>query len=308
MKLVCDDVQLQDTRTRKVRIPADDRGPSRLVLPGSPSEPPKAETQVVTVSESGVFDKPPLLVGTNGEPLSSLSWPEFLAWRKTKCRPYHCDPNRIAVSVSTPGKVLDNDHARALEEIDQAILEFIGEVAELSELFNDHGAATFYGLYRQELIDECGDCFFCGAWAMDSWGANPLYQATDLELIRVTDEDPLAILAQIVQSSNGNPVPIHPQHASIVKINVCGLLGSAMTHAGLLANSYKKLRYQRREQNVELQIGRIMQAMAAVNQILVVANSNVEEALRVNMFKLNSRYPEGYKPGQGGGIREGAGK
>ena len=66
--------------------------------------------------------------------------------------------------------------------------------------------------------------------------------------------------------------------------------------------------YQKRSQDIDKQVGRIVAALLAVNQILIIANSSVEEALTVNRTKLNARYPDGWHARRGGGIREGAGK
>jgi hypothetical protein len=268
--------------------------PLKLILPGGTANP---DAQIL---------------GADGQPAEAppaLTWDQYLAWRKTKCRPYDY-ANGPALATSTKTADLDlpfPKRERALEEIDQATLEFIGEVAELAELFLKHGPAAFYGADRAKLIDECGDVFFCGAWVLDAWGRNPLYGADDLEFVRVTDEDPLSRVAVILGT---NPLE------ALARTPVVGVLGGmvlnalnvAQAHAGLLANSFKKLKYQRREQDVTRQVERVATVFFQVNQILILANSSVEDALLANKGKLDARYPDGYQPGQGGGHREGAGK
>lgn len=255
------------------------------------------------------------IVNAQGEPVSALTWPKYLAWRKTKCRPYDYEKGpKLAVVTTQPEidalGVTDNVfRLRAIEEIDQATLEFLGEVAEFSELFQEHDIGCFFGELRAKLIDEAGDCFFCGAWALDAWGVNPLAaMADDLELIRVDDDNNLAQFGRILATNTLAVVVADARFAGVLKLSVMQLLVGASTSAGLLANAFKKLKFQRREQSVEKQALRVCMALFAVNQLLVIANSSVEEALQSNQRKLDARFPGGYVQGQGGGIRTGEGK
>ena len=276
---------------------------------------------------SGLRNGPSILVGANGLPLSAapepvelvdvagetlsaLTWADYIAWRKTKCRPFdYVDGPRLALTTSEarPNELTPYGN-RALEEIDQATLEFIGEVAELGEMLIKDGPAIFYGELRDKLIDECGDILFTGTWALDAWGNNPLADADDLELIRVTDEDAVAQFAQVIAGNPAEAVFGDQRFISMLGGMLFNLMLTAQTAAGLTANSFKKLKYQRREQNVDAQVGRIVSVLFSVNQILIVANSSVAEALKVNQRKINARFPDGYKPGQGGGHRVGEGK
>ena len=79
----------------------------------------------------------PELVDVTGETLNLLTWDQFLAWRKTKCRPFANEGTRFALNpeLLTGNESDESAKRRAIEEIDQAILEFIGEVAEVGELF-----------------------------------------------------------------------------------------------------------------------------------------------------------------------------
>jgi len=270
--------------------------------------------------------QPPVILDAQGEPANSLTWPEYCKWRRTKCRPY---TNRFGVAgvgeprlESLPAQY-DSDQHRALEEIDNATLQFIGEVAELGELFATVGPRALFDETpmgsplpgkpgkspRSKLIDECGDILFCGAWVMDAWGLNPLDagpEMADLELIRVTDKNPLARVAILLGESNGEILD-DGAFAQFVQSAVTGFLLGALTHSGLLANSFKKLRYHRTPQNPEDQVGRVVNVLACINHLLIMANSSVEDALKSNMRKLDARYPNGYVPGQGGGNRTGEG-
>lgn len=246
------------------------------------------------------------MVDHRGEAVSSLTWPKYLAWRKTKCRPF--DYERGPAEAVNPGST-HGVRGRALEEIDQAILEFVGEVAELGTLLLQNGPTAFLeGEIRTKLIDECGDILFCGAWALDAWGRNPLVEADDLELLRVTDESELAAMAQAFIVHPPKVVLSNGRFMALLQGVVLRFMLEAQSMAGLLCNSFKKLKYQRREQNVDEQIARIAGTLLIINQILIIANSSVEEALQVNQRKLNARYPDGYVAGQGGGIRTGDGK
>lgn len=320
------DVVLKDTRRQprpeRVRVPADDKGPSRLVLAGSPSgktfDGPSglagANGKLISATPEVTSD----LIDARGETLNSLTWPTYLAWRKTKTRPFDY-LNGPALATVVPEQILDPEalsaaeavshraRERSLEEIDQATLEFIGEVAELGELFTEHGPTVFWGNLRDKLIDECGDILFCATWAFDAWGANPLAEADDLELMRVTDENELTAFAAAIAGNQMGIVLGNARFVSMLGGMVFNLMLSAQTNAGLTANAFKKLRYQRRAQDVEKQIGRIANVLIVVNQILIVANSSVEEALKVNMRKLDARRPGGYNPAVPGGIRTGEG-
>lgn len=285
-----------------------------LILAGSPAgKTYEGPSRLVFANGSSINAKPEVtsdLIDVRGESLNSLTWPTFLAWRKTKCRPFdYTNGPGMATSTVTAGTGIPfPNRDRAIDEIDQGTLEFIGEVAELGELFQENGPTTFFGNVRDKLIDECGDIFFCGAWALDAWGSNPLSEMDDLELVRITEESELAGFARVLASYPMDAVLKNVQFVVGLGNVVTNFMMSAHTNAGLTANAFKKLKYQRREQNVEDQVGRIMLTLIAVNEILIVANSSVEEALKVNMRKLDARYPNGYQAGQGGGIRVGEGK
>jgi hypothetical protein len=314
------------------RNAADENGPERVVKAGTPTGktfddevevgmdgPPRSTrgpSMLVGSNGMPIFATPDVtsdLIDVRGETLNSLTWPTYMSWRKTKTRPYDFvngpslatnPPDGLPFGAST--STLDK-RDRALEEIDQATHEFIGEVAELGELFIEHGPTVFWGNLRDKLIDECGDILFCATWAFDAWGSNPLNEADDLELMRVTDDNELTAFAQVIASNQMGIVMGNAKFVSMLGGMVFHLMLTAQTNAGLTANSFKKLRYQRREQDVDKQIGRIANTLIAVNQLLIVANSSVEEALKINMRKLDARRPGGYNPAVPGGIRTGEG-
>jgi hypothetical protein len=237
------------------------------------------------------------IVGADGNPVTSLTWPVYNAWRQTKTKRRNL-----------------GDYPEQVEELDQATHEFIGELAELAELVGSAGPAAFYEPTRAKLIDECGDCFFCGTWAAEAWlrfapaGAvvNPL--ATEqpefgVELF-ITDESNPGLPNLMARALATNPLEVvaaDRDFLSNLGVTVLAHSANALMYAGLTSNAFKKLAYQERSQDVEEQVDRIVSALVNVNMILLLASSTVAEALRVNQAKLNARYPDGFKPG--GGIR-----
>jgi len=258
---------------------------------------------------------PPRLVNIHGGDLNPLTWPDYLAWRKTKCKPRKNDRGELEAYAEENHEHVGESYIRErwpkqdwIEEIDQATHELVGEAAELAELFLDNGLATFFGDFRTKLIDECGDIFFCGAWALDAWGINPLADLDDLELVRIADDSFLALFTEGIAAHTLEQVAENHQFTAALQRLTNILLIDIQTSAGLTSNAFKKLKFQRRDQAASVQVGRLMKALTTVNTLLIVANSSVEEALKTNQRKLNARFPEGYKPGVGGGIRTGAGK
>ncbi len=245
------------------------RSVGNLILPGRPEAPAEKPALILPMS-------------ARAEPEPSLTWAEYAAWRKTKCAP-HDQPAR-------------------------ATLELVGEVGELAELLLTRGPATFYGEDRAKLIDECGDVFFCASWCFDEWGKNPLVESDDLELVRVDEDDPILLFTRALAENPLEAVQHSPNFVGGLARLVYNALASMQTQAALTANACKKRIFQGREQDAEKQVGRIAAVLMTVNQILIVANSNVEEALKANRAKLDARYPDGWHASVGGGIREGAGK
>jgi hypothetical protein len=229
-------------------------------------------------------DGPTLSPSATAEEGSGITWPGYIAWRATKS-PVGRDP---------------------LVDLDQATHEFVGEVAELGELFLAHGPAAFYGERRAALIDAIGDILFCGCRALDAWGRNPLSGASDLEFIRIADEHPFAAFAEALASRPIEQVAANPQFMSMLAGAVFSIMLNAQTSAGLTANACKERVYQGREQDIDTQVGRILRTLVAANEVLTIANSSVGEALAVNMRKLDARDPGGRVAGDG--DRLGAGR
>jgi hypothetical protein len=232
-----------------------------------------------------------LILPPSAEKPPSILWSQYAEWRKSKC------PERD-LSIAEQRR----------DDLNQATHELVGEVAELGELFIEHGPAVFYGDLRTKLIDECGDIFFCACWALDAWGCNPLGGECDpeIELVRVAVGDPIVQFTEVLASRPIEQVQANPAFVSMLGGVIFQTMLHAQTFAGLTANSCKKQVYQGRPQDIQLQVGRIINAVIAVNHILILANSSVEEALLVNQRKLNARFPTGWTGG--GGIRTGEGR
>lgn len=259
--------------------------------------------------------EPLRLLDASGKPVNAPTWDKYIAWRKTKCRPFdYANLAKLGTKpIGSPADYGPEDYfnrTRAQEEIDQAILELIGETAELAELIYEHGPMVFFGSLRDKLIDECGDILFCANWALDAWGFNPLAGAEELEIIAVSAGGPIDQLSEAIRLTTAHAAAGDAKDgglSEIVQYFAFNWLVPIQFEAGLLANSFKKLRYQRREQDVDKQLNRIGTVLLIVNTILYVAGSSIEAAILVNMRKLDARFPDGYKPGVGGGVRTGDG-
>jgi hypothetical protein len=290
----------------------DDGGPPRPETFAMPTHigiamPPPADTEAAVADGDG--SAKPIVEAPEAEP--ALTWQAYCAWRRTKCRPYdHKNSPALVTTATTAAELMIGgpDRERALEEIDQATHEVVGEAAELAELFFTEKLDAFYGT-RDKLIDECGDILFCACWAMDAWGKNPLDDAEipGLELITVGEDETVHFFRTTLMTTQPDEIEngsFLEALALIVQTSLSGL----MCGLGLTANAFKKLKFQRRPQDVDSQIKRIAGAMCVVNQLLYLVGSDIKAALRSNMKKLDARYPNGYRPGQGGGIGTGDGK
>ncbi len=258
---------------------------------------PAAAARIIVRIDGAPASASAPLVSANGSPLTSLTWPVYNAWRQTKTKRRNL-----------------GDYPEQVEELDQATHEFIGELAELAELIGSAGPAAFYEPTRAKLIDECGDCFFCGTWAAEAWmrfapkGAvvNPLAAEQPdfgVELF-ITDESNPGLPNLMARALATNPLEVvsaDRDFLSNLGVTVLAHSANALMYAGLTSNAFKKLAFQERSQDVEEQVDRIVSALVNVNMILLLASSTVAEALRVNRAKLDARYPDGFKPG--GGIR-----
>jgi len=231
-----------------------------------------------------------------------LTWTNYVEWRKSKCPPYDY---RLAKDVNDPEAGDPNWHY-AVDEVNHAIHEFVGEVAELGQLFVENGPEAFAEPVRRKLIDECGDIFFCACWVMDAYGKNPIDDTDGIELLKFEGQTPLHQLAELISAQwSDSERGLHPRVAQVIEATYQRGMLEAQTLAGLLCDSYKKLRYQYRSQSVSKQISRIVGVMIIVNQFLVLAGSTVREALMANCHKLDTRYPNGFE--LGGGDRTGKG-
>jgi hypothetical protein len=197
----------------------------------------------------------------------------------------------------TPPRNLEDKFERT-QELCHATLEFIGEVAELTEL-----AAIGPGLLitnedsRNNLVDEIGDVFFTGVWAMDAWGINPLAttkQHTGVELISYNQKRLIDPISSELISGLVSP---DTEARARAMFNQNAL--SMSYKAGLTANALKKHIYQSRPQKVLDQVNRIAEAMVAAANILALTGTSVSDCLVRNIIKINRRFPNGWEPGGG---------
>jgi hypothetical protein len=276
------EVVLKDAGKRERKTRYRDRTLGDLAIP-KVAMAADATTEIPTlVIHAGV------VVEHSPEPIEEprLTWAKYIEWRKGKCPPAEGRPE--------------------LDEVNQAIHEFVGEVAELGELFLEYGAETFVEPVRTKLVDVCGDILFCACWVMDAYGQNPIDDTDGIELLRFEPGHTLLQMAELIAAKwSDTDQKLHSRVTSVLEGVYQRAMLEAQTNAGLLCNSYKKLRYQRRAQDVSVQISRVVGVLITVNQFLVLASSTVLDALLVNTAKLDVRFPDGHTIG--GGDRTGKG-
>jgi hypothetical protein len=274
------------------------------------------------------------VVDSQGEATSSMNWPHFVERREFSCKPRVVTQARVRDFQAADG--VDHEPYLAgfvqqeqVDDVCQATHEFVGEVGELAEMIGQHGIKVFWGERRPKLIDECGDILFTGSWLIEAWArnplplpdtmhesdqtlakifldrpvGNPLLGATDTELYRFEESDIHAQIAYVIINNGGMKLMQDRKFVAIASQTLMTDTLQMLTLAALTANAAKKLAYQFREQDAKLNVERVMGVFFAVNFILCMANSSVEEAMIVNRAKIDARYPDGYTPGVGGGIR-----
>lgn len=301
--------------------------PVKLVIPGQPEREVRDTGGIILPEEKQVVDK-------DGEATSSMTWPHYVERRQFSCEMRRVDRATLEKNPFKSGgePVNIKDYILAacvqfdqVEDVAQATLEFVGEVAELSELIGAHGVKALWGDNRNKLVDECGDILFTGTWLIEAWARNPipekngrhtlehilderpvpnpLLAATDTELYRFEEGDVHASIALAIMQAGGMRLQQNRNFMQTASSVLLTDILQAMTYSGLTANAAKKLIYQHREQDAKLQIERVLGTFFAVNFILCMANSSIEEAMIANRKKLDSRYPSGFQAGVGGGIR-----
>lgn len=220
------------------------------------------------------------------------SFDRYCAWRRTKCRP----------------RDLRNPEQR-LEDLDEATHQFVGEVGELGELIeSDHIHCVTIGESIKLLIDECGDVWFCGLWLCDAYGLNPFLGNEEVSPDQVQrDESVQPALDLHLQLAALDPAEALTDAMMATVLQTLQIVSWRMlVNATLLCNTFKKIRWQRRPQDREAAVNRIVNALCYTEQLLVISGHTVEDALARNVEKLDARFPEGYV-GPGGGIRQGKG-
>jgi len=217
-----------------------------------------------------------------------ITWKEYSAFRKSMCRPF-------------PGPVDFGDHPKpsheAMDFLNEAIHELVGEVAEMSQIFEKHGKISMLNGERDCLIDECGDILFCADWVLGLLypGWNEGNQDSDgVEIIEVDPLSPVpASVASLYSHISGHLAEARSREA----LDFC--FGEAvrvaytmMMEAGLLCNQFKKLRYRNNKKyNVTNNVAGVFRILSHANMILVLVGSSVREAMEVNIEKLVGRYP-----------------
>lgn len=217
-----------------------------------------------------------------------LTWAKYMAWRKTKCPPREPDTYR---------------HGINRDEVNQATLEMVGELAEAVGIIVREGVGAFYSPNRVKLIDEIGDAIFCTAWAISAWGFEAMLADYDIELDQAFgghDRDHI-VAAQILGNA---PLEFIDRQMGVgmnISLICAASAGVAQSAAGDTANALKKILYQGRQQDHEGQAARCMVVLRELRILLLLADCPIRSALVGNMQKLDKRFPNGWVPG--GGIR-----
>jgi hypothetical protein len=185
-----------------------------------------------------------------------------------------------------------------LSEINQALHEFIGEVAELGQVIRDAALdALMPGQARIDLIDEIGDIFFCGCWLLDAYGRN------NLAAEGVDPNDILDPLAQararqcqkIAHAVQEGAMHVPFEDTDLVFDRLSDLSWNMLIGAGLLANSFKKFAYRRKHRDLEDEAHAVRLIFAGCAELLAMAGATVTDALCVNITKIDRRRPRGYE-------------
>jgi hypothetical protein len=158
---------------------------------------------------------------------------------------------------------------------------------------------------REKLLDEIGDIYFTASWVGDTWGFNVLALDTTPPPDEILPEHRRKFARNVVARLQDPDITVPEADEIVNRLVYLTLQMSA--NAGLLASSFKKARWQHRPQSIEIQGARVANVLLLAAEILAMADYQVSEALRRNIEKLDARYPEGYQPGPGSGIRTGKG-
>lgn len=215
---------------------------------------------------------------------------QYAEWRRSKCKPRDYE-----------------NFAERVEDVDQAIHEFVGEVAELGEavlMLGNDLLLTEVG--RKKLIDEIGDIFFCGFWVLDSWGCNPFLLPGTPAPDDFTPAGELEHAQLIRDRLFKDDRDLNDEEYDAINDALRGLSLQMGVLSGLLCNSFKKARWQGREQDVKQQATRVVNVLIVAVHVLTFAGALASDALARNIEKLDARYPRGYA-GAGGGNRTGKG-
>ena len=226
-------------------------------------------------------------------------WSQYCEWRATKCPP--------------------SNERHPLDELNQATLEYLGELGELACLVGEHGGAVMiYPELTAKVVDEAGDAFFTGTWALDAWGINFLTKmGGDEPGVAILSTDDLKTERTLFDSykdvlvSHDEDPEWKPDENFIRSLKLfehysgIAMLG-ALAHGSMTANALKKLVYHKRDQNVHQQCELILVALTCVERVLVMCGKTIQDALQANIAKLDARFPEGYP--QGGDDKTGKGR
>jgi NTP pyrophosphatase (non-canonical NTP hydrolase) len=194
------------------------------------------------------------------------------------------------------------------DELDQAIHEFVGEVAELAQLYEEEGPTILVprSANRDHAESELGDVIFTASWVMDLLDKAALGQRGAVSEGFIP-RNHIAILADIgakaidaVRLTKLQMVGMAPQElqsAIMDWVTETGeILRSAMIKAGLLCNHFKKIRWHGKTASGQDMADLVAVAMEATQALCLLSGFTLEGVMRKNMQKINKKFPNRWHP------------
>jgi hypothetical protein len=223
---------------------------------------------------------------------TKLTWQDYCQWRETKCQ-----PSALRAPIW-------------LDEMDQAIHECVGEVAELSTVILGADSGLVSPEFLTKIRDEIGDVIFTASWVADTIDESILRGRGEIGRM-IPDEQAagfaasymavMKIPAQMISKLDDAPQEV--QQNLIGWLHQCqDVLIEMSANAGMLSNRFKKIRWHRKGQNVDDQAKSVFFVLISLDALCALFNTSLAECARANMAKLDARYPNGWM--LGGGIRE----
>ncbi len=268
-------VKLHDVRPARVGV----RRP--VIIGPSEPEPPVVPDAPVPMPEPDAIGKVVWLE----------SWRNYCEFRRSKCP---TQSQRAPIW---------------LDEMDQAIHELVGEIAELAQNVLQFGPMIVCSDDHQiidQVEDEIGDVLFTGTWCFDCMdesffgtkgaievGFLPLEARKGTASLMVAlSRVPVSEVANMSKASPGAQQAVLEWYQEVQDV----LLRMSIS-AGILSNRFKKLRWHRQDDQgyVHKQCESLFNIFVNLDALCVLTGASMLRAAHTNMKKLNERWPDGFK-------------